>query len=136
MSSATRLRVSLLALRLGVFLVMILWTLDKFLNPDHTARVFAHFYRIEDLGGAAAWAVGAAQLVIVLAFVAGLWKRWSYGLVFVMHAVSTLSTYERLAAPYEGTNLLFYAAWPMLAACLALYLLRDSDTLGTLRVRG
>jgi hypothetical protein len=27
-------------------------------------------------------------------------------------------------------NLLFFAAWPMLAACFALYLLRDLDTLG------
>jgi len=26
-------------------------------------------------------------------------------------------------------NLLFFAAWPMLAACVALYLLRDADTL-------
>jgi putative oxidoreductase len=28
-------------------------------------------------------------------------------------------------------NLLFFAAWPMLAACFALYYLRESDTLGT-----
>lgn len=31
--------------------------------------------------------------------------------------------------PFEGVNLLLFAAWPMLAACLALYALRDADTL-------
>jgi hypothetical protein len=30
-------------------------------------------------------------------------------------------------APFD--NLLFFAAWPMLAACITLYLLRDLDTL-------
>ena len=32
-------------------------------------------------------------------------------------------------------NLLFFAAWPMLAACFALYLLRDLDTLGVVSGR-
>jgi putative oxidoreductase len=31
-------------------------------------------------------------------------------------------------------NLLFFAAWPMLAACIALYLLRDQDTLLTVKI--
>jgi hypothetical protein len=38
--------------------------------------------------------------------------------------------------PFTDANLLFFAAWPMLAACIALFLLREHDTLlsiGTLR---
>jgi putative oxidoreductase len=43
--------------------------------------------------------------------------------------VSTLASFGKYVAPFEPHNLLFFAAWPMLAACIALYLLRDSDTL-------
>lgn len=124
-----RLPWALLALRLGVFIVMIMWTLDKFVAPDHSAGVFANFYGISGLGAGTFYLIGAIELVIVIAFVLGVARRWTYGLVFVLHAVSTLSSFPM----YLGfDNLLFFAAWPMLAACFALYLLRDHDTRGTL----
>ncbi|MGR8952465.1 MAG: hypothetical protein ACU83V_08615 [Gammaproteobacteria bacterium] len=66
MNRETKLRGSLLAMRLAIFGVMLMWTLDKFLNPGHAVKVFENFY--------------------------------------------------------------FLAAWPMLAGCLLLYLLRDEDT--------
>ena len=58
---------------------------------------------------------------------AGLWKRLTYGTVLLLHAVSTFASFGKYVAPFEPHNLLFFAAWPMLAACIALYLLRDSD---------
>ncbi|MDF1578295.1 MAG: hypothetical protein P1P81_07615, partial [Desulfobulbales bacterium] len=61
----------------------------------------------------------------------GFMKRFSYGTVLVLHAISTFSSYRQYLAPYDGPNILFFAAWPMLAACLALYLLRDRDVLFT-----
>ena len=131
-----RLQWSLVALRLGVFIVMLVWTLDKFVNPQHASQVFAAFYGLPGLGTAALYALAVAELGLVLAFVAGWRKRWSYGLVLVLHGVSTLSSWPQYLAPWD--NLLFFAAWPMLAACLALYLLRDHDRLAavdTLRGR-
>jgi hypothetical protein len=47
----------------------------------------------------------------------------------VLHALSTLAPFKLYLAPYEGPNILFFAAWPMLAACFALYYLRDQDTM-------
>ena len=73
--------------------------------------------------------------MLLIAFVAGAWRRFSYGAVFTLHAISTVSSYKQYLDPFEGPNLLFFAAWPMLTACLGLYLLRDEDVLGTLRVR-
>ncbi|WP_346050112.1 MULTISPECIES: hypothetical protein [Natronospira] len=67
------------------------------------------------------------QILVYLAFLLGLFKAVSYGLVLAMHGVSTLSSWQQYLAPFD--HLLFFAAWPMLAACLALFLLRDSDTL-------
>jgi hypothetical protein len=124
-----RLPPALLALRLGVFLVMLMWTLDKLINPDHAAGVWAAFYGLEGIGPGLFMAIGLVQLALVLAFVAGAWKRWTYGAILVLHAVSTLSSWQQYLNAFD--NLLFFAAWPMLAACFALYLLRDADRLWT-----
>lgn len=123
-----RLSWALLALRIGVFIVMIMWTLDKFVAPDHAAGVFASFYGLSGIGSAVMYAIGVVELIIVVGFVLGIAKRVTYGLVLVLHAVSTLSSFPM----YLGfDNLLFFAAWPMLAACIALYMLRDYDTRAT-----
>lgn len=126
-------RFPLLFIRLSVALVMAVWVADKFLRPDHTAAVFDYFYFIPGLPPLAAYVIGAAQGVVVLAFLIGWRKRLSYGLVLAMHAVSTLSSFSLYLRPFEDTNILFFAAWPMLAAIAALYNLRDQDTLLTLR---
>jgi hypothetical protein len=95
--------------------------------PEHSAAVFGGFYGIAGLGPAAVYVVGAVELSIIVAFLLGIAKRFSYGAVFILHAISTLASFRM----YLGfDNLLFFAAWPMLAACFALYLLRDLDTLG------
>lgn len=132
MSTNERLPIALLLLRVGVFIVMLMWTIDKFVRPEHASGVYEKFYFIPGLGHAVLYAVGTLELALIAAFVAGLWRRWTYGLVLVLHAVSTLSSFNQYLAPFQGPNLLFFAAWPMLAACIALYLLRDRDTLLTL----
>lgn len=126
MTERDRLTTALLALRIGVFIVMFMWTLDKFVNSPHASRVFDNFYGLSGFGPGLMAAIGVAELILVLAFVAGYQKRISYGGVLVLHAVSTFSSYRQYLAPFS--NLLFFAAWPMLAACFALYLLRDFDT--------
>ncbi|MFT7287262.1 MAG: putative oxidoreductase [Halieaceae bacterium] len=122
-----RLALSLLLLRVGIFIVMFVWTLDKFVNPAHSAAVFDHFYGVGGVTPGMFTALGAVQMLLVLAFGLGLRKRISYGLVMLLHAGSTLSSWAQYLDPFN--NLLFFAAWPMFAACIALYLLRDSDTL-------
>ena len=122
-----KLAISLLSLRIGVFVVMFMWTLDKFINPAHTGKVFAKFYGLEGLGGEALTVLACLQLVIVLAFAAGALRRYSYGAILLMHAGSTFDSWRQYLDPFD--HLLFFAAWPMLAACLALYLLREHDTL-------
>ncbi len=64
MTFTSRLALSLLLLRLGIAIVMLVWSVDKLARPEHAAGVFA--------------------------------------------------------------------AWPMLAACSALFLLRDQDSLASL----
>ncbi|MDN2662988.1 hypothetical protein [Psychromonas sp. 14N.309.X.WAT.B.A12] len=125
-----RLQTSLFSLRLGVFIVMFVWTMDKFVNPGHSVVVFEKYYGLgsSDL---ISYLIGSLQLLLVLAFVAGIKKRFTYGLIFLMHGGSTLSAFAKYADPFN--SLLFFAAWPMWAACFALYLLRDADVKFTIK---
>lgn len=74
----TRLQWSLLALRLGIFVVMFVWTLDKFVNPGHSVAIFDKFYSIAGLNETVAYIIGAVQMLLVLAFVAGIRKRITF----------------------------------------------------------
>jgi len=127
MDTAIRVRLPLFLLRIGVFIVMLMWTLDKFVRPEHAAGVFKKFYYVEGISPIMFTIVGAVELLLLIGFVTGTAKRFTYGLVLLLHAISTLSSYPQYLAPFD--NLLFFAAWPMLAACITLYLLRDLDTL-------
>lgn len=129
MQDNNRLPVALLAMRLSIFLVMLVWTLDKFLDPAHAAGVFEHFYFMKGIGPSVMYAVGALELAIIAGFVLGIAKRFTYGTVLALHTVSTLMPMQMYFNPSQGR--LFFAAWPMLAACFALYLLRENDTLWT-----
>ena len=133
MDRQKRLQISLFLLRFGVFIVFAFWTADKFINPGHSAKVWAFFYQAPGLEASMLTIIGAVQAGIVGLFVLGLFKRFSYGLVLIMHTISTFSSYMKYMAPFD--NLLFLAAWPMLAACVTLYLLRDEDTFLTLRLQ-
>jgi len=81
------------------------------------------------------YVIGALELTVLVGFVAGFAKKWTYGLVLLFHAVSTLSSYNQYVHPLIAPNMLFFAAWPMLGACFALYYLRDLDTLWTVHRR-
>lgn len=129
-ASLRHLPLSLLLMRLGVLAVMLPWTLDKFVRPEHSAGVFGNFYGLGGMAPTVFLVVGALQLLILLGFALGYFKVWTYGAVLAMHTVSTLASWKMYLAPFApGPNLLFFAAWPMLAACIALFLLRDHDTL-------
>ncbi len=77
------------------------------------------------------WRFSTSQALFVIAPLAlltiGLFKTWSYGIVLLMHGVTTLASWKQYLDAFD--NLLFFAAWPMFAACIALFLLRKHDTL-------
>tara|TARA_Y100001970_G_scaffold37378_1_gene46170 strand:- start:313 stop:621 length:309 start_codon:yes stop_codon:yes gene_type:complete len=94
LSLTSRLSWALLSLRVAVFIVMFVWTLDKFVNPAHSMKIFEKFYSIGGVPETAVYVLGAFQLALVLAFVAGFAKRYTYGLVFLLHGASTLSSFQ------------------------------------------
>ena len=125
-----RLAVSLLLLRLSLGLVMMIWAFDKILNPGHGAAVFESFYGLSGIGESLVPIIGIAQALLVVAFLLGVARTWTYGAVLLMHSVTTLVSWSAYLQPLK--NILFFAAWPMLAGLIALFLLRHEDRIASL----
>ena len=119
-----KLELSLLSLRLGVFIVMLVWTIDKLTNPTHSANVMKAFYGLEGLSTNIFYILGILQLILVTMFLVGFKKRFSYGVVLVLHTISTLASFPKYI---DFNSLTLFAAWPMLGACITLYVLREYD---------
>ncbi|MEM8719036.1 MAG: DoxX protein [Cyanobacteria bacterium P01_G01_bin.39] len=128
MNLKQKLAISLALIRFSTGIFFLVWSIEKIVFPEITQKVFSRFYMIE-ISPTISLLVGIVQTLIVLAFVAGLFKIWTYGAILGMHAVSTLATYQELFNPYEPPNHLFWAAVPTLAALIALFLLRKEDNL-------
>jgi putative oxidoreductase len=126
-----RLPTTLLLLRASVFFVMAMWSLDKLVNPAHAAAVFENFYYLAGIAAGILFAIGIIQLILELSFLLGVLKTWTYGYVLVAHFVSTASSWQQYLSPLDPRNMLFHAAIPMLAACIALFMLREHDSLFT-----
>lgn len=131
-----RLQIGLALLRLSAGVFFLIWSADKLVNPGHAQNVFSHFYFLS-ISPSIVIAIGVAQTVVVLAFMAGLLKTWTYGAVLAMHTVSVVSTWKQLLTPYseESPAILFWAAVPLLAALVLLWLARDEDRWLTLPSR-
>ena len=128
MKHQKQLELGLLLIRLSTGVFFLVWSLEKIIYPEIAQKVFSRFYFLE-ISPVLSLAVGIVQTAIVLAFMAGLWKTLTYGAILGMHGVSTLSTYKELLNPYQPPNHLFWAAVPLLATSIALFLLREEDRL-------
>jgi len=117
---------ALLILRLGLGAFLLLFGIDKLVAPATAVEVMTQYYGLTIAHGMVL-AAGVLEILLGLAFLAGWWKTLSYGLGLLLHAVSTLATYRELLTPF-GANHLFLAAIPVLAAFIALFLLRRYDT--------
>lgn len=105
MNATRRLGLSLLGLRLTVFLVMLMWTLDKFIRPQHAAGVFEHFYALGGLGAVVFVILGVLELLLLLAFSLGrgapfqLWRRAAVARGFHLVVVAPVSASARGCRP-------------------------------------
>ena len=128
MTHDNKFKYSMFFLRASVFLVILMWTVDKFINPGHAAVIFEKFYSISGFASSIFNIIGAVELILLVLFFIGFKKTFTYGAILLLHAGSTLSAFGQYLSPFEGNHLLFFAAWPMLAACVMLFLFRKEDT--------
>jgi hypothetical protein len=72
MNTENRLPLALLLLRLSVFLVMFVWTVDKFVEPQHASKIMAEFYSLSGVCTAIIYLLAVIELAIILAFLIGI----------------------------------------------------------------
>lgn len=131
--SARRLPVALAILRISLGGFLLLWALEKFFIPQTTVAIWDRFYLIP-IGAALPYIIGGLEAVLSIAIIAGLWRRWSYGLALVLHTISVVASWKQLIDPWglylnERPQHLFLAGVPVLAGFMVLYMLRDYDVL-------
>lgn len=124
----------LFSLRLTIFILMIVWAGLKIIAPGAYAGagdnpgVFQHFYGIS-IGGQIVWALGIAQVIFLLAYMAGLFKTITVGGVMLMNLSSMVVSAPKYFAPFaDKSNLLFLASVTVFGASLAHFLMRKNDT--------
>ena len=115
-------------MRLSIAAFLLEWTLIKVVTPAVGQNIFEKFY-FTSPSGTLILVLGGLQFLLILLFLVGAFKFWTYGAVMLMHGLGTLTTLGVLAQPFEAVNALFWAAVPTLAAMIALFLLRDRDRL-------
>lgn len=122
-----RLALALLVLRITLGVFMLQWGIEKFVVPGTSQAIFRNFYGFE-VAGFIPYVIGTFQVVVALAFIAGLRPNITYLVFLVMHTITTLVTIPRLMAPWNPvSNHFFIAGVPVLAGFFALWLLRDHD---------
>jgi putative oxidoreductase len=124
-------RLALFFLRVGLGLFLLLWSCDKFVEPSATVHIMKAFYNVST-GRTVVFILGTTEALVGVLIMAGLWKRFSYGVGLTVHAISTVASWKQLMDPFERQHHLFLAAVPVLTGFIALYLLREHDTLWTL----
>lgn len=125
--------VSLLLLRTSCGFLMVLWGMDKLVNPDHALFVSNTFY----LGLFSALPLlrgfGVVQIVMGLLVAVGLGRRLLYPLLGLITGVSMLAVWQSVVDPlgfvFENTKRLFYPSLIIFAAVLVLAAFRDEDKL-------
>jgi putative oxidoreductase len=122
---------ALFLLRVGLGVFLLLWSCDKLAEPDTTVKIFQGFYKIP-ISGSAAYAIGVIEALLSILIIAGAWKSYTYATGLALHTISTIASWRQLTSPFSQGHHLFVAAVPVLTAFIALYILRDRDTLWAL----
>lgn len=149
MTSMRSLHSALLIIRLSVGSFLVVWASLKFLRPEWMLNVFRNTYKLEwvtkENAELISILVGSAQMLLVIAFILGLWRTLTYGLVTLMHATgiigalltgSLLFKGGLIKAISTGTFEIGYTSFPAnllwtsvatLGALVALFILRHED---------
>lgn len=120
-------RRALLTLRITLGLFLLQWGVEKFVVPENTVGIWAHFYGIA-VPAALGYLFGAAEIALAACLFLGVFRTPAYGAALALHLVSVLVTWPQLLDPWgDPVNHLFIAGVPVLGGFAALFLLRQWD---------
>jgi hypothetical protein len=110
---------------------MLIWGLDKIINPQHGIEVALKFYGGAQMSTAPMKAFGAAQLALGFLVVVGVLRRFTYPALLLVAATTLVGVWRSIIDPLglflEGGYILFYPSLIVFAAALVLWAFRDDD---------
>lgn len=125
----------LLILRLTLALFFAQWSIEKFVHPEAAASIFAHFYGLQ-ISTLIAYVFGAIELALTIGLLLGVARTIACGGLIIIHGLSVIVSWYQLSHPWAAVpNHLFIASIPVLGALIALFLMRDRDTLLVLKIQ-
>jgi putative oxidoreductase len=123
--------VAMLLLRVSMGLLMLVWGLDKLVNPEHGVRVAERFYAGFLSSATLMPMYGAAQCALGALVIAGWGRRLSYPALIAITAATLVGVWRSIIDPWgwylQGTNALFFPSLIVFAAALVLHSARSSD---------
>ncbi len=119
--------------RFGVFIVFFVWTLAKFLHPEHGVNIMRGHYLIDGVTEAAVTIFGLFEMALCIALILGFYKRFTRGffLLISIYSVITprvLNGYKIFIFENSEPQIFLFSGFTMLACAIAIYWLRDYDT--------
>lgn len=127
--SSPKISVALLIMRLTIAGFFGAWTSLKFYRPEWFENVFTNNYGLDFITRDMSTYVGILQAAICVLFVIGMWRTLSYGALVLMQGAGIWGSLSNLMNYTNYPNNLMLAAVPAFGAVLALWILRDLDTL-------
>ncbi len=128
---ASRLAISLLTLRVALGGFLLVWGLEKLLIPAEAVSLYKKFYFL-DVPHAFSYGAGVLECLLAMAVIVGIYRTYSYGIAFLLHATTVVFTIQWIIDPWGlisgEPQHLFLASVPVLAAFFVLFYLRDWDT--------
>ncbi len=128
---ANCLAISLLTLRVALGGFLLVWGLEKLITPATIVGLYKEIYFF-DAPLTLLYAAGILECVLALAVIVGIYRTYSYGIAFLLHAFTVVFTIQWIVDPWGlisgKPQYLFLASVPVLAAFFVLFFLRDWDT--------
>ncbi len=137
MTQERRIEIALLIIRVTAAIFLGLWATLKFHHPEWQRNIFEGAYKVSffTVTDNLSYFLGGLQLIVVLAFVTGFMRTWSYGLMMLMSAAGVIGSIGSFMTYFNYPKNLMLTSIPTLGALIALFILRDMDNLFSLSAR-
>lgn len=131
---------SLLALRVSLGWLNVVWGVDKLTDVEHGQRVAESFYLGLGTGATFLTVAGVLQVALGLLVVAGLFRRYTWPLVALVNGATLLAVWKSIIDPWgfvlDGGNLVFYSSAVIFAGILVGWSHMEEDVLSLDSRRG
>ncbi|MEA5596742.1 ATP-binding protein [Rivularia sp. UHCC 0363] len=126
MANEKRIEIGLFVMRLSIGIFFLALIIQKLVATQRTSGIFAGFYSCE-IPITLSYSLLFFAAVLVIFFLAGLYKTFSYGALLGMQLVSVTSIYKEMLQPFQSNYILFWISIPLIGTLITLFLLRYND---------